>query len=483
MTGRRLLEKCELLCSAAVAVASVLSLWSAANLIALPYQLNYEEGNELNAALRIVQGATPYAPPGESLYVFNPYGPVPYHLWGLLVKWFGVSFAYPRLLVLLSALLISLLLSLLLRHWTGSWSLGLSFGFLYLALPVTRQWLPLLRVDLIGIAFTLGGLYVFTVFPRRWYVGIPLFVAAIFCKYTLLAAPTACLVFLLLHKEWRRATWFATSIGLLAVLLFAWMQRATQGWFGFHMFWTHQDPIAPSHLWAVSAMLLIHLPLIIPAILLALHELSNRAESLPLIYWGVCCLTTLTVLKAGSDLNHMLEWVAALCLCAGFGYHWLRTQPSGAPTAALISAMLAAFVLLMGLALTWRAGQLSEYADCSQVYDYVKNHPGNRILSGNVGAVVMAGKPVFFSNPFVYGFLVKSSILSDAGLSNLVRARYFHVILLDENVEHLKEKAMDPSSPDSIWPTSFVDALEENYRPVRQFICKEANFAFEPSPR
>lgn len=472
-------RKPELLLSAIVALGCVMAFWLAAIRVALPYQLDYEEGNILNAAVRITRGDTPYPPPGEAVYILNPYGPLFYELVAGLVKWFGVGFIYPRLLVVFSGVLIALLLALCLHRWTGSWTLGLTFGFIYLSLPIVRHWLFLLRVDLVGITFALAGLYFFLASARGAYLSVLLFLAALFCKYTLVAAPGACVLFLLARKEWRKAAWFATSIVLPAILLFACAQYTTRKWFGFHMFWMHSDPFSLVKYASVFTLaIFIHLPLVLLAVVAATRRLSPRPALLALIYLGFCSVSVLTIGKGGSVDNHLLEWLAALCLCAGLGYHFLRTRPEQTRAAALASVALAVFVLVN---LPRGIGPDPKRAECSQAYAYVRNHPGQRILSENVGALVLAGKPILISNPFLYAQLVRRSGWSDRALVGLIRSNYFEAIILDGNINYLRHKASDVAAANSRWPISFVDALERSYRPARRFVCEEANVAFEPA--
>jgi hypothetical protein len=478
MRSDALLGKCEAAFCVAVAVGLFLSLWLAAHRVALPYQLDYEEGNILNAAVLIRQGGTPYPPPSDSLCVFNPYGPVFYYSVAVLVKWFGVDFTYPRLLVVLSSLLVSSLLSLLLRRWTGSWKLGLAFGFLYLTFSVLRTSFFLLRVDLVGIALTLAGLYVFSELPRRSFLSVPLFVAAIFCKYTLVAAPGACFLFMLLRKQWRRAAWFAASTALLSTLAFVWVESATKGWFGFHMFWAHPEPfLLARYLWALWIFLVSYLALTLLTVVLAFYEFPQRAPSLALLYFGLCSITILTLGKVGTLENHMFEWLSALCLCAGRGYNCLRTRPREAATAAFASIAL---TISVALTLPRELGPDLKRAGCNQAYEYVKAYPGKRILSENVGSLVRSGRPVVMSNPFVYGQLVRSSNWPDGPLNSLIQSHSFDLIVLAGDIEYLRSKALE-ISPESRWPISFVNALEQNYRPVKHFACEDARVAFEPA--
>src|SRR5438477_4113552 len=67
--------------------------------VGVPFQVDYEEGNILNALLRIAHGYTPYPDPHGIPNVLNPYGPAAYYLLAVPVKLFGVSFLWPRLLI------------------------------------------------------------------------------------------------------------------------------------------------------------------------------------------------------------------------------------------------------------------------------------------------------------------------------------------------------------------------------------------------
>jgi len=472
-----LLQKCELVLGVAVGIGCLLAIYSAGAQLFLPFQLDYAEGVVLDASVRLSQGETPYPPAGEPPYVFNQYGPLFYSLVALVVRYFGIGFASARLLGLFSGLLVAVLLGLLLRRWTGSARVGLFFGGLYLTFPVVHDWLFHLRPDFLGLAFALAGLYIFSLAPHRWYFAVPLFVAAVFCKYTLVAAPGACFLYLLSRRKWRKATWLAASMGLLVASIFVWLQQATDGWFAFHMFGTHPAPLFPlRYLWFLSVGFVAHLVPGFLATVLALHQVARRRLSLALIYWGVCFLTTFTLAKVGADLNHLVEWLAALCLCAGLGYHWLRTQPKQTSTATVAAVALALLVLV---GLPRQFGPPSRRADCVQAYDFVKTHPGRRMLSDNVGALVMGGKPVLVSDPFVYGQLVRWGGWSDP-VQALVRSRSFDAIILSGDIDYLKRKAQEPTSSDSRWPLPLLHALEKNYQPVKKFVCTEANVVFEP---
>src|ERR1051325_9675130 len=103
--------------------------------IAKPFQFDYEEGNILNALLRIRQGTTPYPDPHTLPNVINPYGPVAYYLLVIPVRVFGLSFVYPRAMIVGCALAIAALIFIELRRATGSIALALTFGLIFLSIP------------------------------------------------------------------------------------------------------------------------------------------------------------------------------------------------------------------------------------------------------------------------------------------------------------------------------------------------------------
>jgi hypothetical protein len=93
--------------------------------------------------------------------------------------------------VFICSVLLALLVARLLRTWTDSWCLGLSFGLMLLTLPAFRFWFYLFRTDVIGVFLAIVGVSLYFMPGKRWYWSIPFFGLAIFCKYTLIAAPLA----------------------------------------------------------------------------------------------------------------------------------------------------------------------------------------------------------------------------------------------------------------------------------------------------
>ena len=458
-------------------IAGVLdSLRFAAYYIPLRFALHYEEGNILNAALRITRGHTPYPPVGGLPYVVNPYGPVFYYLVAPLVKWFGLSFTAPRVLVLLSGLAVGLLLVLLLRHWTRSWLVALGFGLSFLAVTPVREWLYMLRVEMFGLALVLAGLYLFATRKSLLWSAL-LFLAALFTKITFLAAPVAVILYLLLSGDRRRALRFVGWMLLFGVAGLVALGAGTDGWALFHMFLTHPDPYHLdwyfARLWSVGRW---DLGLAAGAILLAVRDLRRRSVSLPLIFCALATLMTIPVGKLGADLNELLEWQAALCLAAGCGYAAVRNRLRPDSVVALIPIALLATVLL-GLSESRRLSPA--ISGCPAAYQFAAEQPG-QLLTENSGAAVLSGKTVWLSNSFEYCFLGKAGRLDEEPLIRLVRQKFFGLIMMSGTPRLLASSKPEPGLHSTLWPPQFIEALTRNYHQVARFSCGYAEVAYEP---
>src|SRR5690349_2075685 len=201
-TTSSLFEKTELLFFSALGFGFLITLLRFVLQAGLPFALGGVEGITLAAAARVAQGLTPYPPITPQLpSIINDYGPVPYYLGAVCIKLFGLGFIAPRILIAMTAGWCALLIALLVRRWGGTWPVCAAFGLLYVAAGPGQEWIVQFRVDLIGVAFSLTGLYLFAKSPR-WYLAVPFFVLAWFCKFTFLSAPFACFGYALCRREW-----------------------------------------------------------------------------------------------------------------------------------------------------------------------------------------------------------------------------------------------------------------------------------------
>ena len=444
-------------------------------LIVSPYQLDYGEGLILDGALRIRHSQTLYPNPFGFPVIVHVYGPVAYAAEALVLPGGRASFPPGRLLVLTCSVALSLLVGIILRHLTGSWWIGLSFGFLLLTLPAFRFWLYLLRADVIGIVFSVMGIALFLFREERWFRSIPFFALAIFCKYTLVAAPVAVFFHLILHRKVRQAFGFAMGLSMTSILPFLFLQAKTDGWFAFHMFSTHPDRYSLTQFFALAAVVWVSAPVVTAlALWWVANDFRGKMWGFPSIYFAVSGITALTAGKLGSTTNHFIEWMVASCLCAGLGYSRLLSKYAARSIS--LTVLLSASILVGVIAQNRPSVQPSrELAECDQAYLYVKNSPSSRVLSESLGPMLLAGKPILVSDPFVFGQSVQHGVWPDRQVEELIRERYFGLIIMSRDPPQIEVQGSD------MWPRSFVTAVERNYRSVKQFDCRDAGVMLEPN--
>lgn len=460
----------EWLLAATAAGCALVTLAVALRVIRAPYQLDFGEGEVLAGATRLAQGLNPYPDPHQWPVVLNVYGPLSYLLFSIPVKIAGVSFTGPRLLVLLSALAVSLLVGLLIRQYGGSGSAAVAFGALFLCITVVYPWVVLLRVDMPALALALAGLYGFATWPERWAWAAALFVAAIYCKWTMVAAPGACLLWLLGRKEYRRAAQMA-ALGLaLLAGIFGALEWATHGFFAFHMFGTHPDPYSLGAFLERFRRLVAEQWILMALSAAYLVEVAiGRKLTLPILYIPLAMAGTATVGKLGANSNHLLEMAAALCLGAGLGWSALARAASQLRAATIALAALA--VVLAGV--FWQGYWFYKYPftmrGCEASYSFVRQQAGERVLSDDVGVALLAGKQVMVSDPFAYTQLVKHSAGWNDTVEQKLREGYFDLVVMGDQSGNRAER----------WTDGVRTAISANYRPVGAFYCTGAAVAYE----
>ena len=472
----------EWLMAAFVTGAALFSIWQAVQQAQLPFQLDYEEGNILNAGVRIVQGLSPYPRPEAFPSVFNPYGPVGYWVTALCVRLGGVWFTLPRLVMLACAALIALMLFLLIQEWTGSVPVALAFGLYFLITDPARLWMPLLRVDLLAIALTLTGLWVcLPVLAGRdgatWRcpAAALFFTLAVFTKYTALAAPAACLLTLAARRDWRRTLLLAGSTGALCLAGFLAMQAATDGQFSFHMFRTHTDPYMFELLVDFLQVLLPSLAALIPLVLVFI--LIRPRAYLAAGFYLICAwvVPLVTGGKLGSSVNHFLEALAACCIAAALGYQKLTAYAGTRwlpPITSLV--MCAAALYLPGALLLHSRISPEGFSGCRALYRRVQESPGKEVLSDNIGAVVLAGKVPAVSNPFVHAQLERARVISPKPLESAVAAGRFDLIVLDVDPANMKGYGTLG------WRGPVLALIAKKYQVTRTYDCMNGKFLLEP---
>ena len=348
-----------------------------------PYQLDAEEGYVLWQAVRLASGERLYKTIHTPPYLVENYPPLYPALWALFVRPDAPSLAAGRWISALSALAVALgvgafILLRDVREGTVSPGSGgaavqgteaaapregeappadtdrgnrLEF-YAFSALRISQalvigwccpilfltsyemlRWVAYTRVDFLSIALTVGGLTVFGLWGQReksrWgrAAAIVLFALALLAKQTVLAAPAACFLWLLI-RERRGALWFALWMGLAALLPVGLLTALTGGQYWLHTVTYNQNVMHWNELWQwwlPHLWRLYHFPIAGAAVLCvwvlfaAWKRGTSRALELVAIYFVLNALSTASVAKSGSAENYLLEPQVALALFLGIG--------------------------------------------------------------------------------------------------------------------------------------------------------------------
>jgi Dolichyl-phosphate-mannose-protein mannosyltransferase len=437
----------------------------------MPFEIDYEEGNILNSGLRIVQGRPLYPAPGSFPYILNPYGPMGYLVSALGIKIFGLGLFGPRLFIVFAGIAVAILIAALTKTLGGRWDAGALLGLSYLCLPLVSYWLPLLRVDFLAVFLSLLGLYVFSRFRSAWPLAALLFASAILTKQTAVAAPAAVFLELIAERKFARAFGI---IGIVVGSVFACMEALGQG-FIFAFLKTHPDPYSfyrafQSGFAAVHGCMLI---LVVIAYAAVFRFRWTRRSRLAWFYVSLCSLSALSVGKLGSNMNHFIEWTAAVCIIGGLALsELLQREDVLARPFSLGLLVLAAIFAVMSVRNFGGVGP--ERKDCREDYAFIRSFPGPRVMSDDISALVLGGKEVLVSNPFVSTQLGNSITWQAGSVEQLVQRQYFDLIVLGGTLDSYIPSA-GGESPE------LIQTIGKRYVPVKYFQCAYAKVAFTPA--
>ncbi|MEF3273226.1 MAG: hypothetical protein K6356_02330 [Chloroflexus sp.] len=322
-----------------------LYLWYAVEhvryVLAFPFPLDYGEGPLLAQVSRLAGGEPIwhlYANPEQPPFLIVNYPPL-YLLLSAGLSWLTDSpLLAGRLIALIGALAVMVALMALIG-WRGAW-----LALLWLTIPVAREWLPLMRVDLLGVALGLWAVWLagnHRLAPRwRGALAGLLAVACLLTKPSLLAGPSAASGLLL-------ATWMARrsatdTYGREAVIAFVVtaivvgggvvtsMVWATQGWFLLHVV------AANANRWEFELaagfwrqQIGLRWPLLVTALIGAVIVWRTGRRLVlgsALVYLLVGMLGAVGSGKVGAYANYFFEWYAGLIWLTGIGWTTLTSR-------------------------------------------------------------------------------------------------------------------------------------------------------------
>ena len=459
----------------ALVVLSVLAYRFA--LVYYPAELDYGEGVVLWQVTQLNNLAAGYHSIGSyPLIAFN-YPPI-YHLAvrlaavftsNLLVAGRWVSVVATVLVVVFAGILLYRSAVATLRKGAATVPITLFTCAIVLSAP-SMKWSPFARVDMLGVALMLGAYFVLS---ERWYsvrwvsLAALLLTLAVYTKQTFVFGACALIVMAAI-LSWRTGLLLAGLTAVLGSVALAVLQVRTNGEFLPNILGANMNPYGLKRLIvlfvnsgitpvAVKAIGLASLWIVCVRVVRRLrrnsfsvwrlrlrNRLPERTELLCAAFTASGLTVALLSGKDGSNVNYFLEFDVGICLLAGLLLARIVLHTARSPLREWAMPVAFIFVSLMflqtcfsrldllnerlGLTVAANARRAETLEPDELLEAFLKATPG-LVLSENMTALVMAGKPVVVE-PLAFTLLTKTGQWDPAPLAAMIRERQIRAVVM-----------------------------------------------------
>ncbi len=358
------------------------------------------------------------------------------------------------------------------------------------------DWAPLMRVDMLAMALTLGGLAVGLKAidrPCLIVVAALLFVAAIYTKQTSIAAPAALFAVLLVLRTRTALIGIATCIVAGLATLFT-LNALTDGGFVRHVFLYNVNRIDLTRLVWIVFLFSAHAIYVAVGGWVAARrvgDLRSRYASFTalrgassddirtlvlLAYLAVNLLLLLLAVKSGSAINYFLEWCYCVAVFVAIGAQE-KTPPAPGPAyvGQIISVgtpLLIAMQAFMTTGHDFHTDPNSRWSNELGVLSREIRAADRPALSEDMVLVLRSGQAVLWE-PAIFAELGSNGVWDEKPFIDRIRNREFAFILTSG--ERGQEKF------DQGYNESVARAIEQAY-PIRQRYASYVIYRDRPAP-
>jgi len=453
---------------AAAACACGFFLFHAARAIAFPYPFDYGEGPLLEQGRLLAHGENIYrAHVDRYPFLIANYPPVFPLILAALCAVAGPSYSVARVVTTLAALACALFVAGIVRRVVGGRAtLGpLLAAAMFLAFPYVVFWSSLVRIDLVALAFSLGGIYVVARAPaekRTPLVAAALLALACLTRQShLLAGPLAAVAALFVARRRAAVELVGALVAILAVAVGS-LMLATRGGFFFHVVSANVNAFSwglLEYFW--KNFLTVGAPCF--AIVAAYLVVGRKAEwtsgrVLVVAYLVGALVSALTIGKVGSHVNYLLEAAAALAIASGAAFEAVASESARVrvPVRAWAIASLVwvgCYAVLHPENIEAKVDRRAEFAELTQ---RLRADRGRVLADETMGLLPISGHEILLQ-PFEFTQLSKQGRWDETPVLSDIQNRRFAMILINDT----------PATPESWtrerWTARMLAAVHEQY--------------------
>lgn len=471
----------------------VFTLWLGLTGLVYPYQLDYGEGIVLWFTQQLARGQAIYKPLADFPYASSNYPPVALLLSAALMPVFGDGYTAGRLLNFASALIVAALIFRIVHTETRNRFSAALAGLFFIGSPYLYHWVPLFRVDLIGLAFAFAGVYIIWKFSQQstvnsrqsnrftgyWLLATVFFLLALYTKHTLIAAPAAAF-FALWTRNRKHAIAFALALGISGGAIYLLIDGLTRGGFTAGLIESNATVFLFDQLIALLQHFAFTFPILLALALWAWFD-HARAKRLGVLEWYTITAFAGLVLagRVGAWENYFFEAIVVVCLFASFKLSRWNVERQ---TINLFLPVL----LLVQLVLMWHDPRLAadliaqDFPANQQLSNLLRQTQGV-VISEEMGALATNGKPVAYYT-FQYSSLARSGKWDQRWELDGLRETQFPVVILErgtrEDVDHYRRFTREfVSALDRYYERAQTIGKYEIYKPAPALRLQSAEFS------
>ena len=474
-----------------------------ATLVVFPCELDYGEGIVIWQAQHVSHLAAAYAPITRYPFIVFHYTPLYQAVSLAISKLTGDLLLAGRLVSSLSSLGICLVIGWLVYRVAPARSSRIAAtggALLGAALPCglfNMKWAPLMRVDMLGLWLSLGGLSMFilarTTFQR--FAACVLLVAAIYTKQSLIAGAVSCLLVAAIMNLRQATKMFLFFVALGGAIL-AGLSVATHGEVIKHIFLYNVNRFSMliflnrvkediHETLPVFGLALIAAAIPISYVVSAIFRrdlaptrrflLSSRYRFALFVFsvdFIVSGVFSLAAGKSGANFNYFLEWNLSACVFASLlvaRLFWSGRSNKISPAVAIAYLLP---LLMLGEQVTSSTHSLKvvhskrnimieEAQNAAALEDILKKSP-DPVMSEDMTLLYRAGRRVPFE-PAIVTELAATHAWDETPLLDMIRNREFSVMVINES----NRSRYSPS----VWR-----AVHDSYRPGGTYSLADGDF-------